>query len=86
MLAFWVNEFDIDGWRLDVYWGPWRRYGPDRFGRPIRTLMKRLKPDAWLLGEIVGTGSGTEVYYADALHGARFEGGNRRGLRLAVLP
>ncbi len=75
MLAFWVNEFDIDGWRLDVYWGPWRRYGPDRFGRPIRTLMKRLKPDAWLLGEIVGTGGGTEVYYADALHGARFEGG-----------
>lgn len=75
VLAFWVNEFDIDGWRLDVYWGPWRRYGPDRFGRPIRALMKRLKPDAWLLGEIVGTGSGTEVYYADALHGARFEGG-----------
>ena len=75
VLAFWVNEFDIDGWRLDVYWGPWRRYGPDRFGRPIRTLMKRLKPDAWLLGEIVGTGGGTEVYYADALHGARFEGG-----------
>ena len=75
VLAFWVNEFDIDGWRLDVYWGPWRRYGPDRFGRPIRTLMKRLKPDAWLLGEIVGTGSNTEVYYADALHGARFEGG-----------
>ena len=75
VLAFWVNEFDIDGWRLDVYWGPWRRYGPDRFGRPIRTLMKRLKPDAWLLGEIVGTGSGTEVYYADALRGARFEGG-----------
>ncbi len=74
-LAFWVNEFDIDGWRLDVYWGPWRRYGPERFGRPIRTLMKRLKPDAWLLGEIVGTGPGTEVYYADALHGTRFEGG-----------
>ncbi len=74
-LAFWVNEFDIDGWRLDVYWGPWRRYGPERFGRPLRTLMKRLKPDAWLLGEIVGTGAGTEVYYADALHGDRFEGG-----------
>ena len=75
VLTFWVNEFDIDGWRLDVYWGPWRRYGPERFGRPIRTLMKRLKPDAWLLGEIVGTGAGTEVYYADALHGERFEGG-----------
>lgn len=74
-LAFWINEFDIDGWRLDVYWGPWRRYGPARFGRPLRALMKRLKPDAWLLGEIAGTGAGTEVYYADALHGNRFEGG-----------
>ena len=26
----------LDGWRIDVYWGPWRRYGPERFGRPIR--------------------------------------------------
>jgi glycosidase len=76
VLSFWTNEMGIDGWRLDVYWGPWRRYGPDRFGRPIRRLMKRLRPDAWLLGEIAGTGGGTEVYYADDDNGGtKVEGG-----------
>ncbi|MEZ4702116.1 MAG: alpha-amylase family glycosyl hydrolase [Rhodothermales bacterium] len=75
ILAHWVEEFDIDGWRFDVYWGPWRRYGPERFGRPIRTLMKRIRPDAWLLGEIAGTGFSTEVYYADDDNGTPVEGG-----------
>lgn len=75
VIAFWVREFDIDGWRFDVYWGPWRRYGPDRFGRPIRDLMKRIKPDAWLLGENFGTGAGAEVYYADDDRGSRVVGG-----------
>lgn len=75
VIAFWVREFDIDGWRFDVYWGPWRRYGPDRFGRPIRDLMKRIKPDAWLLGENFGTGAGAEVYYADDDWGTRLAGG-----------
>ena len=75
VIAFWVREFDVDGWRFDVYWGPWRRYGPERFGRPIRELMKRLKPDAWLLGEIAGTGAGTEVYYADDDNGSPVVGG-----------
>lgn len=75
VLAYWVREFDVDGWRFDVYWGPWRRYGPDRFGRPVRELMKRIKPDAWLLGEIAGTGPSTEVYYADDDHGTAVVGG-----------
>ena len=75
VIAYWVREFDIDGWRFDVYWGPWRRYGPDRFGRPVRELMKRIKPDAWLLGEIAGTGFNTEVYYADDDFGTRVVGG-----------
>ncbi len=75
VLAYWVREFKIDGWRFDVYWGPWRRYGPDRFGTPIRRLMKRIKPDAWLLGEIAGTGSSTEVYYADDDNGNAVVGG-----------
>jgi glycosidase len=75
VLAFWVQQFDIDGWRFDVYWGPWRRYGPERFGRPIRDLMKRLKPDAWLLGEIQGTGFNTEVYYTDDDFGNKVVGG-----------
>lgn len=75
ILAHWIKEFDIDGWRFDVYWGPWRRYGPDRFGRPIRQLMKRIKPDSWLLGEIAGTGFSTEVYYADDDFGTSVVGG-----------
>lgn len=75
IMAYWVREFDIDGWRFDVYWGPWRRYGPERFGRPVRQLMKRIKPDAWLLGEIAGTGPSTEVYYADDENGKSVVGG-----------
>lgn len=75
IFAYWVREFDIDGWRMDVYWGPWRRYGPDRFGRPIRELMKRLKPDSWILAEIAGTGASTEVYYTDDDNGSSVVGG-----------
>ncbi len=75
IFQFWVEEFGIDGWRFDVYWGPWRKWGPDRFGRPIRNLMKRIRPDAWLLGEIAGTGNGTEVYYADSGNGNPVIGG-----------
>ena len=75
IFAHWVEEYGIDGWRIDVYWGPWRRYGPDRFGRPLREHLKRLKPDQWLLGEIVGTGFTTEVYYADDNFGTPVVGG-----------
>jgi cyclomaltodextrinase / maltogenic alpha-amylase / neopullulanase len=75
VFQFWVEEFGIDGWRFDVYWGPWRKWGPDRFGVPIRQLMKRIRPDAWLLGEIAGTGTNTEVYYADSANGKAVVGG-----------
>ncbi|HUF10213.1 MAG TPA: alpha-amylase family glycosyl hydrolase [Rhodothermales bacterium] len=79
VFAYWVREYDVDGWRMDVYWGPWRRYGPERFGRPLRDLMRRIKPDAWMLGEIEGTGAGTEVYYADDDRGTRVVGGMDAG-------
>lgn len=75
IFSYWVREFDIDGWRIDVYWGPWRRYGPDRFGRPLRDLMKRIKPDAWILGEVIGRGTNAEVYYADDDNGNAVVGG-----------
>lgn len=75
VFAYWVREFDVDGYRMDVYWGPWRRYGPERFGRPIRDVVRRIKPDAWLLGEIAGTGPSTEVYYADDDFGTSIVGG-----------
>ncbi|MEM8487798.1 MAG: alpha-amylase family glycosyl hydrolase [Bacteroidota bacterium] len=79
ILKHWITEFGIDGWRFDVYWGPWRRYGPERFGRPIRDLMKRIKPDSWILGEIAGTGFSTEVYYTDDDNGTTVVGGMDAG-------
>ncbi len=75
IFEYWVRNYDIDGWRLDVFWGPRRRYGKERFDRPLRDLMKRIKPDALLLGEVAGTGFNTEVYYADAVRGKRVVGG-----------
>lgn len=79
IFAHWITEFDIDGYRIDVYWGPWRRYGPEAFGTPLRQLLKGIKPDIWILGEIEGTGSGTEVYYADDDAGAAYIGGMDAG-------
>jgi len=75
IIGFWLTEFDVDGYRFDAYWGPWKRYGPERFGRPVRELMRRVRPDAWSLGELAGTGFGTEVYYADDDNGTSVAGG-----------
>lgn len=75
VMAYWLNEYDIDGFRMDVWWGPIRRYGVGRFGRPVREVIRRQRPDAWILGEIAGTGGGTEVYYADDDRGTAVEGG-----------
>ena len=75
IMAWWLTEFEIDGFRFDAYWGPWRKYGPDRFGRPVRELVRRLRPDSWILAEIEGTGPNTEVYYADAVNGNSVVGG-----------
>mgnify|MGYP003970551027 FL=1 len=65
VIAWWLTEFEVDGFRLDAYWGPWRRYGPQEFGVPLRRLIKSIRPDAWILAEIEGTGLGTQVYYSD---------------------
>lgn len=75
IIQYWLTEFNVDGYRFDAYWGPWKRYGPERFGRPIREVMRRVRPDAWSLGELAGTGVGTEVYYADDAFGTRVAGG-----------
>lgn len=75
VISWWLTEFKVDGFRFDAYWGPWRKYGGDRFGRPVRDLVRQIRPDGWLLGEIEGTGNDTEVYFADAVNGIPYVGG-----------
>ncbi len=45
--AFWIREYDIDGWRLDV---PWK--APLSFWKKFRKVVKDIKPDAYIVGEI----------------------------------
>ncbi len=65
MLTWWLTEKGIDGYRMDVYWGPQNRYGQNAWWRPFREEIKRIKPEAFILGETDGTGAGSEVNYAD---------------------
>jgi cyclomaltodextrinase len=44
---YWIREFDIDGWRLDVA----NEVGHD-FWREFRKEVKAIKPDVYILGEI----------------------------------
>jgi glycosidase len=44
---YWVREFDIDGWRLDV-----ANEIDHQFWREFRQAVKELKPDLYILGEI----------------------------------
>jgi neopullulanase len=46
---YWVEEFDIDGWRMDV-----ARYVDFDFWPEFRRAVKDVKPDAYLLAEIMG--------------------------------
>ena len=45
--AYWVEEFDIDGWRLDV-----ADEIDHAFWRDFRNTVKAIKPDIYILGEI----------------------------------
>ncbi len=68
----WVKEYDLDGFRYDVYWGPHRRYGKENFDQFLRAELKRIKGDMYLLAESDGTGIGSETIFADNLtNGAR---------------
>lgn len=67
---WWTKEFDLDGFRYDVYWGPRRRYSEQVVGRHLRTVLKRWKPDLYLLAEDDATGPGSEEIYADRNGGA----------------
>lgn len=44
---YWIEEFDIDGWRLDV-----ANEVDHQFWREFRQEVKAIKPDAYILGEI----------------------------------
>lgn len=44
---YWIEEFDIDGWRLDV-----ANEVDHQFWREFRTAVKSVKPDLYILGEI----------------------------------
>jgi cyclomaltodextrinase / maltogenic alpha-amylase / neopullulanase len=44
---YWIEEIDIDGWRLDV-----ANEVDHRFWREFRDVVKAAKPDAYILGEI----------------------------------
>jgi len=65
MYKWWVLEKHIDGYRMDVYWGPQNRYGKAAWWRPFREEIKRVRPDVFILGETDGTGPGSENNYAD---------------------
>lgn len=44
---YWIREFDIDGWRLDV-----ANEVDHQFWREFRKAVKEVKPDAYILGEV----------------------------------
>lgn len=47
--AYWLREYDIDGWRMDV-----ARYIDPDFWNDFRAAAREAKPDAYLLSEIMG--------------------------------
>jgi glycosidase len=49
---YWLEEFDIDGWRMDVV-----RYVDDDFWPEFRKVCRAAKPDAYLLAEVMGDAS-----------------------------
>jgi glycosidase len=66
----WIENMGVDGFRLDIYWGPHVRAnspngGEGEMGIPMRQMLKHIRPDVYLLGEAAGVGVGTEVIYAD---------------------
>jgi glycosidase len=50
--AYWLREYEIDGWRLDV-----ARHVEADFWRDFRRVTKALRPDCYLLSEIWGDAS-----------------------------
>jgi cyclomaltodextrinase len=64
LFTWWLLERHIDGFRMDVYWGPNNRYGRSVWWEPFRQEIKRIRPNVLVLGETDGTGVGSENNYA----------------------
>lgn len=56
-MCYWVREFDVDGYRVDVAWGI-RQRRPDYWSE-LRRALARIKPDVFLLAEA----SARDPYY-----------------------
>ena len=65
-LVYWVDEFDIDGFRLDVAWGPAER-APDFWPKALRALRARKR--VFLLAEA----SVRDPYYSRAGFDAAYD-------------
>jgi cyclomaltodextrinase / maltogenic alpha-amylase / neopullulanase len=65
--TYWVREFDVDGFRVDVAWGI-RERRPD-FWPLWRDELKRIKPDVLLLAEA----SARDEYYFDNGYDAAYD-------------
>ena len=52
VVRYWIEEYDIDGWRLDTV-----EYLEPSFVKEIRKVAKETKEDAYVLGEVVGIAS-----------------------------
>ncbi|NVM55452.1 MAG: hypothetical protein HWN66_17225 [Candidatus Helarchaeota archaeon] len=48
VVSYWLKEVDIDGWRLDVAYKI-----PSGFWREFRIVCKSIKPDCFLVGEMI---------------------------------
>lgn len=70
VMCHWVDEYDIDGYRLDMYWGPVSRYytAEISFGMPIRAALKRKKPGVLLIGELDGLSEGDDNSYCRVVY------------------
>jgi glycosidase len=49
MCKYWIEEFNVDGYRCDVAWGPQQR--SPQFWVQWRRALKKIKPEALLLAE-----------------------------------
>lgn len=67
VLTYWIREFDIDGYRIDVAWGL-RQRRPD-FWPQVREAITAIKPEVLLIAEA----SARDPYYFDHGYDAAYD-------------